>query len=145
MRAQLAACSTHVGEKEITDLTIQWNVPPTTLHSMATWSKEETLKLIEIWGDDRIQSQLEGVHRNQDVFNKIAREMGESGFDRTFQQCRDKLKKLKSEYRKLKDKQGKTGAGRIKDWDYFDPMDATTPLESMAMPLGPLSFPSPSP
>ena len=50
--------------------------------------------------------------------------MGESGFDRTFQQCRDKLKKLKSEYRKLKDKQGKTGEGKIKDWDYFDPMDA---------------------
>jgi hypothetical protein len=91
---------------------------------MATWSKEETLKLIEIWGDDRIQAQLEGVHRNQDVFNKIAREMGESGFDRTFQQCRDKLKKLKSEYRKLKDKQGKTGEGKRKDWDYFDAMDA---------------------
>lgn len=91
---------------------------------MATWSKQETLKLIEIWGDDRIQAQLEGVHRNQDVFNKITREMGKSGFDRTFQQCRDKLKKLKSEYRKLKDKQGKTGEGKRKDWDYFDAMDA---------------------
>ena len=59
---------------------------------MATWSKEETLRLIEIWGDDRIQAQLEGVHRNQDVFTKIAREMSESGFERTFQQYRDKLK-----------------------------------------------------
>ena len=55
---------------------------------MATWSKEETLRLIEIRGDDRIQAQLEGVHRNKDVFTKIAREMSESGFERTFQQCR---------------------------------------------------------
>ena len=91
---------------------------------MATWSREETLRLIEIWGDDRIQAQLEGVHRNQDVFTKIAREMSESGFERTFQQCRDKLKKLKSEYRKLKDKQGKTGESKRKDWDYFEVMDA---------------------
>ena len=80
---------------------------------MATWSKEETLRLIEIWGDDRIQAQLE-VHRNQDVFTKIAREMSESGFERTFQQCRDKLKKLKREYRKIKDKQGKTGESKRK-------------------------------
>ena len=68
---------------------------------MATWSKEETLQLIEIWGDDSVQAQLEGVHRNQDVFTKIAREMSESGFERTFQQCRHKLKKLKSEYIKI--------------------------------------------
>ena len=91
---------------------------------MATWSKEETLRLIEIWGDDRIRAQLEGVHRNQDVFTKIAREMSESGFERTFQQCRDKLKKLRSEYRKIKDKQGKTGESKRKDWNYVEPMDA---------------------
>ena len=31
--------------------------------------REETLRLIEIWGDDRIQAQL-GVHRNQVSFYK---------------------------------------------------------------------------
>ena len=80
---------------------------------MATWSKEETLRLMEIWGDDRIQAQLEGTHRNNDVYTKIAREMSEAGFERTFQQCRDKLKKRKGKYRKLKDKQGRTGEGRL--------------------------------
>ena len=87
---------------------------------MATWSKEETLRLIEIWGDDRIQAQLGGVHRNQEVFTKIAREMSASGLERTIQQCRDKLKKLKSEYRKLKDEQGKTGESKRKDWEAMD-------------------------
>jgi len=76
-------------------------------------AKEETLQLIEIWGDDRIQAQLEGTHRNKDVYTKIAREMSEAGFERTFQQCRDKLKKLKAEYIKLKDKQGRTREGRL--------------------------------
>ena len=30
----------------------------------AAWSKEETLKLIEIWGNGAIQAQLEGCTRN---------------------------------------------------------------------------------
>ena len=36
--------------------------------------------------------------------------------------CREKLKKLKAEYRKIKDKQGKTGEGR-KEWAFFNEMD----------------------
>lgn len=75
---------------------------PCTSPEMATWSKEETLRLIEIWGDDRIQAQLEGTHRNKDVYTKIAREMSEAGFERTFQQCRDKLKNLRVSIENLK-------------------------------------------
>lgn len=32
--------------------------------------------------------------------------------------------KTEKEYRKFKDKQGKTDEGKRKDWDYFDAMDA---------------------
>ena len=31
---------------------------------MVTWSKQELLKLIDIWADDRIQSELEVCHQN---------------------------------------------------------------------------------
>ena len=48
--------------------------------SMVTWSKEETLKLIEIWGEDTIQGMLEGSRRNQDVFAKISHEMEAAGY-----------------------------------------------------------------
>ena len=89
-----------------------------------SWSKEETLKLIEIWGNDAIQAQLEGCKRNQEVFSRIAAEMSEAGFERTAQQCRDKIKKLKVEYRKIKDKRKRTGEGRYPEWDYFDALDA---------------------
>ena len=68
--------------------------------SRATWSKEEILKLIEVWGDDTIQAQLQDCTRNQKIFEKVARELNEAGYERTFQQCRDKIKKLKGEYKK---------------------------------------------
>ena len=88
-----------------------------------TWSKEETLKLIEVWGQEAIQKQLQECKRNQTVYEEVAKEMREAGYERTYQQCRDKIKKLKGEYKKEKDKQGRTGEGRT-SWDYFDAMDA---------------------
>ena len=87
------------------------------------WSDEETFKLIELWGDDRIQAQLEGCKRNKEVYKKIARGMVEAGHEKTAEQCREKAKKLKAEYRKVKDSQNKSGAGR-KSWKYLDAMDA---------------------
>ena len=89
---------------------------------MATWTDEETYKLIELWGEDKIQAELEGCKRNAHIFEKIAREMAGAGFDRSGTQCRDKIKKLRAEYRKIKDKHGKTGTGRS-SWKFFDDMD----------------------
>ena len=90
----------------------------------SSWSKDETLKLIEVWGDDAIQAQLEGCKRNQEVFSKISAEMSKVGYERTAQQCREKIKKLKVEYRKIKDKRNKTGEDRFPEWDFFDVLDA---------------------
>ena len=87
------------------------------------WSNEETFKLIELWGDDRIQAQLEGCKRNKNVYKKIAGRMVEAGHEKTAEQCREKEKKLKAEYRKVKDSQNRSGAGR-KSWKYLHAMDA---------------------
>ena len=86
------------------------------------WSDEETLKLIEVWGDETIQAQLEGCKRNKDVYQKISREMAAAQYERTAEQCREKAKKLKAEYRKIKDRHNVTGKGRSK-WRFFDAMD----------------------
>lgn len=48
-------------------------------------------------GDDQIQAQLEGCKPNQDIFAKISSELSKEGYERTTQQCRDKIKKLKVE------------------------------------------------
>ena len=89
---------------------------------MAIWGDEETLKLIAIWGEDAIQTMLEGSKRNKDMFKKIAIQMKDAGYDKTADQCNSKIRKLKLEYRKKKDGKKKTGTGR-KDWRFFDATD----------------------
>ena len=87
-----------------------------------TWTKEETVKLIEVWGQETIQEQLQSCKRNQSIFVAVAREMREGGYDRTYQQCRGKIKKLKGGHRKAKDKEGKTGE-QPSTWKFFDGID----------------------
>lgn len=45
------------------------------------------------------------------------------GIDKTAEQCRAKMKKLKVDYRRVKDKHNKTGESRS-NWKFFDTMDA---------------------
>ena len=74
-----------------------------------SWTDSETFKLVEIWSEEEIQALLEGCTRNKHVYDKIARGMVEAGHERTGVQCREKIKKLKSEYKKIKDNNGETG------------------------------------
>ena len=90
---------------------------------MTYWSKEETFKLISIWSEDNIQAQLEGCKRNRKVYTKISRELSVAGYNRTYEQCREKLKKLKIGFKKISDKRKETGQGRYPEWDYYDAMD----------------------
>ena len=78
----------------------------------ATWSEEETFKLVEIWGDAEIRALLEGAMRNKHVYDRIAEGMKEAGYVRTGVQCRDKIKKMKTEYKKIKDNNDETGRDR---------------------------------
>ena len=86
---------------------------------MATWTEEETTKLIEIWSEDAIQAMLEGSRRNREIFIRISKEMENCGFCKSGDQCSCKIKKLRFEYKKIKDTMGKTGRGR-KNWKYFE-------------------------
>lgn len=90
---------------------------------MANWKDEEVFQLVDCWGDDVIQSQLEGCKRNKQVYEKISKAMQAKGYSRDAVQCREKVKKLKGEYRKIKDKHNKTGTGR-KKWKFFDVLDS---------------------
>ena len=74
------------------------------------WSEAATLKLIEIWGEDSIQAQLEGCKRNREVFKKYSAKW--AGYPRTEKQCRDKVKKLQRDYKKIKDNNNETGRDR---------------------------------
>ena len=81
------------------------------------------LQLIELWGEEGVQEQLEGAKRNKHVYEKLTEEMLKKGSEKTGEQCRAKMKKLKLDYRKVKDKHNKTGRGR-NSWKYLEAMDA---------------------
>ena len=48
--------------------------------------------------------------------------MTSAGYSQTYEQCREKMKKLRTEYKKISDKRKETGQGRYPEWDYFDTM-----------------------
>uniref|UniRef100_A0A3Q0RPA3 Myb/SANT-like DNA-binding domain-containing protein n=1 Tax=Amphilophus citrinellus TaxID=61819 RepID=A0A3Q0RPA3_AMPCI len=87
------------------------------------WSNAEVQTFLCLVGDEKIQSELDGATRNERVYNEVSSLMAAHGYERTTQQCRQKLKKLKSDYRAIKDHNGRSGANR-KDWKWFHQMDA---------------------
>ena len=74
---------------------------------MEAWSGEEVAALLEIWPDDFIQSQLEGMRRNNAVYVRISERLKAKGVIRTFAQCRTKIKALKTDYKKVADNNNK--------------------------------------
>lgn len=71
---------------------------------MATaWSTESTTALLSIWGKRDIQSQLDGVVRNRVIYEKIAEDLGDLGFEYSWKQCRTKVKNLVQLYRKVQE------------------------------------------
>ena len=77
-----------------------------------TWTDKEVKVLLAIWGDSKIQEELDGAVRNQVVFQRIAKQLKEQGIQWDWKQCRAKVKNLKTKYREVKDNNGKTGKGR---------------------------------
>ena len=94
-----------------------------------TWSDSEIARLLDVWSDGTIQPQLLGAVRNEVPFRKIATELRKAGNDRTFKQCRDKVKALRRRYREIVDKLRRSGAGvesddevTIADFPWFQEM-----------------------
>ena len=87
-----------------------------------TWMDDETLKLIDFWGDEAVQALLEGCSRNRHVHERFARELGDARYKRTWLQCQDKIKKLKGKYKRIKDHNDETGRER-KVWKFYESID----------------------
>ncbi|KTF71819.1 hypothetical protein cypCar_00037521 [Cyprinus carpio] len=88
-----------------------------------SWSVDEVQTFLSLVAEERIQRELDGATRNEKVFQEVAQLLAAHGYHRTYKQCRDKLKKLKSDYRAIKDHNGRSGANR-RTWKWFDQMDA---------------------
>ena len=88
----------------------------------ATWSCDEVKTLIGIWADEKVQHQLDNCTKKVPVFQNIAKRLEEAGFTRTVMQIREKLKKLKQQYKKVKDNNNCSGRER-KTFEFFYQMD----------------------
>jgi hypothetical protein len=56
----------------------------------------EALVFVELWKDENVEAQLEGVRRNMPIYENLAALLRDKGYERTAKQCRSKLKALKS-------------------------------------------------
>ena len=74
------------------------------------WEDREVDALIAMWGEEDIQAKLHGATQNIMVFKAIAQNLNDLGFEgRTAIQCREKIIKLNSDYRKIKAHNNRSG------------------------------------
>ena len=86
------------------------------------WADKEVKALFTIWGNSKIQEELDGAVRNKFVFQSIAKQLQDQGYERDWMQCRAKIKNLKTKYREVKDNNKETGRGR-KSCKFFLELD----------------------
>ena len=112
-----------------------------------TWGEEE-VKVLKIWGSEKIQQELDGAKRKQPLHEKITRELNGHGYSRDAEQIKTKIKNLKSTYRSIKDHNNKTGNEK-KSGQFYDELDeilghrpASTPPVILDACAGGLSSPA---
>ena len=67
----------------------------------AGWSAEQTSALLGIWGDDEVQAKLDGVVRNKSIYERIASQLADLGYEKTWKQCKVKIKNMIQKYKKV--------------------------------------------
>ncbi|CAG5927595.1 unnamed protein product [Menidia menidia] len=85
-----------------------------------SWSDEETLALIDIWGEEDVQKSLRGFVHNGHVYAEISERLHDLGFSKSSEQCRWKVKSLRVNFRQCYDKKK---SGRKVDYKFFQPLE----------------------
>merc|ERR1712212_310459 len=67
------------------------------------WTDHEVITLLEILQEDHVMQDM-GANRNKQVFCYAAQKLRAEGSEKTWDQCRIKLKNLKSQYRYVKER-----------------------------------------
>ena len=89
------------------------------------WTHEETVLLIELWGDQRVQEQLENTpKRNLEIFKWICQDIKDClpDFSRSAQDCRAQIKRLKTKHFQTRTDNNKS-RGKRKTFPYYDRLD----------------------
>ncbi|XP_051803444.1 uncharacterized protein LOC110967438 isoform X5 [Acanthochromis polyacanthus] len=86
------------------------------------WTQEETRALLGVWSEEKIQKDLKESFRNENVYREVSGRLATMGMNRSAKQCREKIKKLKQEYRRTTQHSDRSGAVR-RSFRWYDAMD----------------------
>lgn len=67
------------------------------------WLYNEVCALLDVWADREIQRQLSGRLHNMCIYERISLKLRELGITRSGEQCREKIKKLRRDYKTIVD------------------------------------------
>ncbi|XP_070594080.1 uncharacterized protein [Erythrolamprus reginae] len=95
---------------------------PTKSRRQPVWTDEETRAFIEVWGDDEVQSALASNYRTVAQFQWIAEEMQDRGYNRDWEQCRERAKALRRGFKVIVDGNSTARHGR-RVWPYFEELN----------------------
>ncbi|KAJ3592324.1 hypothetical protein NHX12_007451 [Muraenolepis orangiensis] len=87
------------------------------------WSDVETRTLLNIWGEQDIQVALDGHFRNSFVYRDVARRLAATGFERTPEQCRVRIKSLKRQFLLAKEGNIRNNGQYHKICKFYDAME----------------------
>jgi hypothetical protein len=77
-----------------------------------------------IWSEEEVYQQLRKPGMKRPVWEKIAKEMKKQGYNRTADQCKERIRALEKKYKKIKEDMNETGKGNNSDsFPYFDALD----------------------
>ncbi len=77
-----------------------------------TWANQEIQTLTDIWLDEYINEQLSSTHKNSEIYAIFSKQLREKGYDRSPEQCRIKVKKLRQKHIQIRDALLKTGSSK---------------------------------
>ena len=87
------------------------------------WSEHEIQALVSLWSEEGLQRELKKSVRNDFAYARISRELVERSYIRTAEQCRAKVKSLKTKYKQIVDRLRRSGTGRESDEESEVPSD----------------------
>ncbi|CAN9508453.1 unnamed protein product [Ophioblennius macclurei] len=94
------------------------------------WTDEETLALIDVWGDEDVQKALRGYVHNGRVYAEISERLRDHGFAKTTEQCRWKVKALRINFRQCYDRKKN---GKKVDYKFYDELEQILGQEASSL------------
>ncbi|XP_042367377.1 uncharacterized protein LOC121961452 [Plectropomus leopardus] len=94
------------------------------MEPLLRWTDEETQALLSVWSEEKIQRSLEESLRNEKVYREVSGRLAAMGMSRSAKQCREKMKKLKVEFKRAEQHSEVFGSD-IKTFKWFDLMEST--------------------